>query len=195
MSKRRFPFRFSNALQASGMLLRLNDGKMKYLRLLKLLYLAERDYLEEEADLITGDRIYAMPKGLVLSTVYNLILHRDSQSNRWHRYIKTGEDKYVFLAEDPETPDLYRIEKEIIERIHHKHKEKDDDQLIEYTHHLPEWKKYEKQLTFSGKKSFAISIEDMLEGIGKPDLINSFKGNFIRKEYYDNLFGGQNESR
>ncbi|MDR1964943.1 MAG: SocA family protein [Planctomycetaceae bacterium] len=191
MSIRRFPFRFPNALQATGMLLRLNGGRMKYLRLMKLLYLAERDYLEEEADLITGDRMYALPKGPVLSTVYNLILHRDSQSNRWHRYIKTGEDKYVFLANDPETPDLYRIEKEILERVHNKHKDKDDDQLVEYTHNLPEWKKYEKHLQCFGKKSFSISIEDMLEGIGKPDLLNSVEENFVRKEYYDNTLGGE----
>ena len=55
-----FQFRFDKALQAAGLFLRLNGGRLKSLKLLKLLYLADRESLAVEGDTITGDRVRAM---------------------------------------------------------------------------------------------------------------------------------------
>ena len=64
-----FRFHFERALQASAYLLRLDRKKMSYLRLLKLLYIADREWLAETGESITGDRAYAMKQGPVLSTI------------------------------------------------------------------------------------------------------------------------------
>ena len=183
--------RFQKSLQSAAYFLQLAGGRMKYLRLLKLLYLADRESLSNEEDSITGDRVSALPHGPVLSTVYNLIKHKDSQSELWHKYVKTGEDFYVFLAENPGTGDLYRYEKEIIERVHKEHENKNDFELVDFTHDLPEWKKYERRLNVRGKKSYSISLEDILEGVGKPELIERVRGNLLCEKHYNELFGNE----
>ena len=184
-----FQFRFDKALQAAGLFLRLNGGRLKSLKLLKLLYLADRESLAVEGDTITGDRVRAMPKGPVLSTVYNLIKGSDSQSHRWHRYLKKGEDDFVFMAEDPGTDDLCRFEKEIIERLDEQCKGTQAIDLVNLTHTFPEWKKYEERLKTPGmKKSYPISNEEILEGMNKMDMIERVRESVAAERFHRELF-------
>jgi len=187
-----FQFRFDKTLQAAGMFLRLNGGSMTYLRLLKLLYLADRQCLAVEGDTITGDRARAMPKGPVLRTTYNLIKRLDSQSPRWHRFIKSGEDFSVFVAEDPGTDDLCRFEKEIIEQVYHQYRDVHAFDLIDLTHEFPEWKKYEKRLKDpKQRKSYPISIKEMLDGLKKPEMIERVRQNIAAERFHRELFNNQ----
>jgi uncharacterized phage-associated protein len=188
MASFEFRFRFDKALQAAGLFLRLNGGSMKYLKLLKLLYLADRECLGVEGDTITGDNVRAMPKGPVLTTIYNLILYKDSQSPRWHRYIGKGENYSVFLAENPGTLDLCRFEKEIIERIDQQYKDDNAFDLVELTHTVPEWKKYEERLRAPGsRKGYRISNRDILEGLGKIEMLDRVKENVAAERFHDEL--------
>ena len=188
MSSLAFHFRFDKALQATGLFLQLNGGRMEYLKLLKLLYLADRECLAEEGDTITGDSVRAMRKGPVLFTVYNLIKDRDSQSPRWHRYIKNGGNHSVYIAESPGTLDLYRFEKDIIKRLDVQHKDKDGFDLVDLTHTFPEWKKYEARLNTPGqRKSCWISIEDILEGLEKKYLLEQVQGSVSAERFHRNL--------
>ena len=49
-----FRFDFHKTLQASGVLLSLDANRMAYIRLLKLLYIADREWLAEAGRTITG---------------------------------------------------------------------------------------------------------------------------------------------
>jgi uncharacterized phage-associated protein len=74
-----FLFNIEKAIQAVAALLHFHGSKeMSYLRMLKLLYIADRETLKETGRPITGDRIVAMEHGPVLSSVYDLIkgVHR-----------------------------------------------------------------------------------------------------------------------
>jgi uncharacterized phage-associated protein len=73
-------FHFEKSLQAAGVLLHLEGGRMPYMRLLKLLYIADREMLAETAKPVTGDRAYAMKNGPVLSHVYALIKGESSRA-------------------------------------------------------------------------------------------------------------------
>ena len=84
-----FRFHFERALQASAYLLRLDGKRMGYLRLLKLLYIADREWLAETGESITGDRAYAMKYGPVLSNIYDLIKGNGSRAGEWDDYIHT----------------------------------------------------------------------------------------------------------
>ena len=53
-------FNFKRTLQAVRYLLRLDGKRMPYLRLLKLLHIADRQWLAETCESITGDRACAM---------------------------------------------------------------------------------------------------------------------------------------
>ena len=166
---------------------------MWYVDLLKMLYIADRECLEEEGDTITGDSMSALKRGPVLCTVLNLIKKKDSQWEQWHRFIGTHFDKNterqeVFLKKKSAGDDeLCRFEKDILHRIFEKHNGED---LIAYTHSLPEWKKHEEALSDPIKKnSYPITIEDILEGIGKPELVTVVDRNIAEQKLQSKWFG------
>ena len=67
----KFRFNFAKTLQASAVLLRRDDKRMSRLRLLKLLYFADRELLVAKVRTITGDSVVAMKYGPVLSQTYD----------------------------------------------------------------------------------------------------------------------------
>src|SRR6266550_2674945 len=69
----KFRFNANKAAQAANKLLRWSGGERNYMELVKLLYLADRESLLRLESPITGDRIMALPLGLVLSHVLDLI--------------------------------------------------------------------------------------------------------------------------
>ena len=187
-----FIFQFQKTLQAAAHVLQAAGGQMDYIDLLKLLYIADRECLAEEGDTITGDRVSALKKGPVLRTVLNLIKGVDSQSYLWQQYIESrfnqeSKRTEVFLKKHPGEDKLYAFEKDILRSVSDRHEGKN---LVEYTHTFPEWRKYEIRLNAVGtKKSYPITLEDMLEGIGKPELFKKVKRNIDEKKLHFRLFG------
>jgi uncharacterized phage-associated protein len=158
-------FDLDKTIQVTAHLLKQNENKMNYLRLLKFLYLINRESLQKKATLIVYDRACALPRGPILSTVYNLIKERDTQSRQWQRYIETGQYN-VFLGNDPGDDELSKSEKNIIESVFHQYKGLDNAQLIEFTHTLPEWKRYEpKLMSAKNKNSFHIALKEIVNAI------------------------------
>lgn len=69
-----FRFNIAKGDRASAVLLKTEPAhRMGRLRLLKLLYIADREALTERARPITGDSPVAMDNGPVLSNTYDLI--------------------------------------------------------------------------------------------------------------------------
>ena len=69
-----------------AVLLRHSDPTGKrddYTRILKLLYLAEKECLAQRGRPLLGDEIFAMQHGPVLSAVYDLIQNRHFDSADW----------------------------------------------------------------------------------------------------------------
>jgi uncharacterized phage-associated protein len=69
-----FRFNIEKTIQAIAAFLHFHGSKeMSYLRMLKLLYLADRESLKETGRTITGDRVVAMEHGPVPSCAYHLL--------------------------------------------------------------------------------------------------------------------------
>ena len=191
MPHRHFIFQFQKALQAAACFLRQAGGRMSYIDLLKMLYIADRECLSCEGETITGDGVSALKKGPVLRTVKNLIKKDDSQWERWHHYIGTQFNSItkrldVFIKNDPGEGELYRFEKELIYRVFEEYKDKD---LIAHTHTFPEWQKYKAALDSPAmKNSYPITVEDILEGIGKPELLEVVEKNIADQRFQLKLF-------
>lgn len=66
-------FNERKAAQAAAYLLHRGGGRLPVLKLVKLLYLAERLSLQRYGEPLTGDRLVSMPHGPVLSHTYSLI--------------------------------------------------------------------------------------------------------------------------
>lgn len=56
----KFRFRFERALQAAAYFVKLAGEEEYHLKLLKLLYIADREYLLKYGEMITGDLVVAM---------------------------------------------------------------------------------------------------------------------------------------
>ncbi len=95
-----FRFDFHRTLQASAVLLGLDANRMAYVRLLKLLYIADREWLAEAGRTITGDEAVAMKNGPVLSRVHDLIKGVAPRTDDWNDYIHKV-DYSVELRKDP----------------------------------------------------------------------------------------------
>jgi uncharacterized phage-associated protein len=165
MTRRTPPIRFESneekATAAAAVLLKLAGGKMNYLKLIKLLYLAERESLRRFARPIIGDDYFSMPKGPVLSIVLNLIKAKEdeAQEDLWLRYVHRNNHD-VELIGDPGNAALSDAEIEILGQVFEKHKTVDPFRLVQVLHkELPEWKD-------PGKSRIKIHPEDILRAVG-----------------------------
>jgi len=67
-----FAFDIEKTIAAVAFLAKREDGKLDMFLSIKMLYLADKRALESWGKTITGDKMVSMPKGPVLSTIYNL---------------------------------------------------------------------------------------------------------------------------
>ena len=186
MTHHRFLFDFQKSVETAGLFLRLAGGRLRFIELLKLMYMADRQCLAEEARTITGDAVYALPHGPVLSTVYKFIKGKGYQVSLWQRYIKT-DGRTVFIANDPGTGELCRFEKAIIENVYQENKDRD---VVRISHTFPEWKKYESLLCDPNTpNSYEITIGDVLEGLAKTELMPIVEERIAEIKDYKKLFG------
>ena len=83
--------------QMAGYLLKKHNGIMPYLKLMKLLYLADRQSMLKYGDSMTGDSVVAMRLGPVLSNTYDRICEDSEAPSSWNDWIKDEADKEVSL--------------------------------------------------------------------------------------------------
>ena len=180
-------FNFEKSLQAAGVLLRLEEGRMPYLRMLKLLYIADRELLASTAMSITGDQVFAMKHGPVLSHVYSLIKGTDSRVADWDRHIRT-QGYALKLVNDPGRGKLSRGEVEKLNEVSDRHRSKDHWEISDLTHDFPEWRKHWPENAESG--SYPIPWEDLLVAQHKDlEMIKIVEKEEAARNYMDDLFG------
>jgi len=152
----------SKAIQAAGVLLRETPSRrMTKLRLLKLLYIADRESLKNTGRPITGDRVVAMSYGPVLSELYDCIKGTACHLASWQEFFRS-EDLDVCMEKSPTTDDLCRYEIETLQRVSRERRDKGEWEIVEETHKFDEWKD-------PGGTSRPISFKDILKAVGWKD--------------------------
>ncbi|MCH8153266.1 MAG: SocA family protein [Planctomycetes bacterium] len=153
----------AKAIQAAAVLLRLESGnRMNYMRLLKLLYIADRESLKETARPITGDRVVAMDRGTVLSGVFDLIKGQHIDARHWDEFIETARFD-VQLRGDPGNGKLSRYEIAKLQEISRRYESDDEWAMVDITHQFEEWRRNKPQ----EKSSRPIPLEDILDAVGR----------------------------
>ena len=89
MSTVEFIFDERKAAQAAAHLLRRHGSSMPYIKLIKLLYLADRQSLIETGYTITGDQLVAMSDGPALNRVLFFIEDRGALPRRPLQLVST----------------------------------------------------------------------------------------------------------
>jgi uncharacterized phage-associated protein len=134
-------FREDVVTQAAGVLIRREGGKMNYMKLLKLLYLADRKSLIEATKTISGDMLVAMDNGPLLSTTYDLIKKSDEgeREGYWCSHLHT--DGYIVeISNDIEVEDLSGADERRLNEIYDEFGCMTEFELVEWTHlNLHEW--------------------------------------------------------
>src|SRR5215471_19347986 len=137
----RLRFNEAKATQAASRLLQLRGGRMSYMKLIKLLYLVDREALLRWGRPVTTDRYVSMDKGPVLSRTLDLINEGPEPGTRsvWTEFISTPQNHEVQLLKEAPADELSRAEEALIEEIFAQHGNKTRWQLVDYVHGLPEW--------------------------------------------------------
>jgi uncharacterized phage-associated protein len=176
-------FNLPRTLQAAAELLKSSPGqRMNYMRLLKLLYIAERELLAEHSHPITGDEAVAMERGPVLSQTYGLILGKAVGAEEWAKYVR--KDHYdACLIADPGRGQLSKVVLEKLDEVSQRYQDMDEWDMVEETHKFEEWKK-----NYTGSKSaYPIAWEDVLIAQGKKHLIPEVESDERASSLFDKM--------
>lgn len=141
-------FNPGKATQAAAYLLKLgNADRMNYLKVLKLLYLADRLSIREKGYPVTGDDVYAMDYGPVLTRVYDFIRARPRLgADVWAESFRTDNYDLVLLS-DPKIGDLSRHDIRILNKVFEEHHDVNGFDVSELTHDFPEWQQHYRRDT------------------------------------------------
>jgi uncharacterized phage-associated protein len=178
-----FRFHPEKAVAAAAALLKLHGKPMKYLGLMKMLYISDRIALARMEQPITGDRYVSMKYGPVLSSVLDLINGNPvgDALPLWSKFISPGRNHYVSLLIDPGDEDLCEEEEEIIAQVYKTFGHINPFDVAEWTHGLPEWKDPHGSAT-------PIAIEDILKNVGKSEEeIREIQNEASREAYLDEV--------
>jgi uncharacterized phage-associated protein len=179
----KFNYNPLKTVQAAALFLKLNKQPMEYMKLIKLLYLADRFSLKMMDDTITGDSYVSMDHGPVLSKLYDLISHGPiyDKDNPWFKYISSPQNYCVSLNADPGNDELCEDEEKIIEGVYKTFGQINVWELSKLTHLIPEWKN-------PYGSAISIRIEDILRELGKTeDDIKAVQEDIVKENYFDML--------
>lgn len=135
-----FHYQPGKAIACAAYLLELESGSMEYVRLLKLMYLADRRHLEKHNHPITGDRAVSMKHGPVLSEAYRQIREPDHRQAEWARTIAIEQYRARLVAERANVGRLSRAEIATLREVREEYQYLGTWDLVELLHDtLPEW--------------------------------------------------------
>lgn len=157
-------FNVEKLIQACNYILKKNNFSLNYTKLIKLLYLADKESLKGTLGTITGDTYVSMNNGPVLSRLYDLIKGRYGKSdaqNLWDsRFIRDGHDLIAATDRIPQG-ELSEFEMRVLDDVYDRFEGYDYGKMIEYVHdNCPEWK-------HPRGSSIPIAPREMLESIGR----------------------------
>ncbi|MGH7665300.1 MAG: Panacea domain-containing protein [Gemmatimonadaceae bacterium] len=134
------------------------------MKLLKLLYLADRKALLEHGHPITYDRYVSMDHGPVLSQTYNLMVAEESpeRPTYWRRFISEPEHYEVCLENEAPNGELSPAQGAILDAVFAEFGSLNRWELVALSHQLPEWEDPQGS-------SVPIDIHDVLRAGGLSD--------------------------
>lgn len=149
--------------QIASKFLKRHGGKIKYLKLIKLLYIVDREALRQHGYPLTGDQYFSLPHGPVVSEAQDLITDDPEfvNSDYWKNYIQTkGND--VELVDEPPSDALSPVASQLIEEVDEQFGDYTRWELRDKTHDFAEWED-------PGKGRLPITYKSILEAVGKEE--------------------------
>jgi uncharacterized phage-associated protein len=170
------------ATEAASILLRLSGGEMSRLKLIKLLYFADRKALEEWERPITYDNFASLPKGPVVSSILNLARGKYPHSEYWDQYIEKIGINVKIRGEFPKIKKLSPADVKLLTKIFAKYGKYTGFDLADMSEKLPEWRN-------PGTSSYPIELPDLLKKLHyDTEEIERISSEILEKGALDSLF-------
>lgn len=171
-------FNFEKTLSALDYLFDKAEGKpINYLNLVKWLYIADRNSLNKYGLLITGDYLYAMKCGPVLSRLYDLMMNRYDErfhpaeyQQFWDNHFRRDNDyNLVRIKQVSKDSLLLKKEKAILDEIYAKFKDYSYGKMIDWCHkYVEEWDEVFRSIN-DDRQSSPIEISRVLQKCNKKE--------------------------
>jgi uncharacterized phage-associated protein len=135
-------FNSEKVAQIAAYFLQKEGGTAPYLKLLKLMYLADRESMRQRAFSISGDRAVSMPHGPVLSQTYEL-MNGSARDDSWDAWIAACSRYDLSLAQPHSTRELDELPPSdiaVLDTVHAQFGHLNKWQLVDWTHaNCAEW--------------------------------------------------------
>lgn len=154
----------AKATAVASFFLEQAGGELEDLKLMKLMYLAEREAIRLRNVGITGDKFYSMKNGPILSNTLNRLNPQDGSFHLgvWREHVSVPSQWMVRLDKRfDHTRELSRREVNILTAIWNEFGEWTKWQLVDYVHEFGEWRD-------PGDSRLPIAFQDILAGLGLP---------------------------
>jgi len=152
----------SKVAQIAAYLLRKAGGRMPHLKLMKLMYLADRFCLENYDRLMSKDNFVSMDYGPVLSKTYDLMKGK-TKSDAWSGCISPIDSNEISLAKEVDPLQLGKLSRtdiKVLDEMYRRYGHMNEFDLAKLTHEFPEWRD-------PYGSSVPIPIKAILGAIGK----------------------------
>lgn len=157
----------SKAAQIAAYLLHKASGRMPHIKLMKLMYLADRLCLENYDRPMSKDNFVSMDYGPVLSKTYDLMKGK-TKSDVWSSYLSPIDTNEISLAKEvglPQLGKLSRADIKVLDEVYSRYGHINEFDLSEMTHEFPEWRN-------PCGSSAPIPMSVILQAVGKePEVI------------------------
>ncbi|WP_252272785.1 Panacea domain-containing protein [Pseudomonas subflava] len=179
-------FNEQKVAQMAAFFLSRNGGPLPIIKLMKLLYLADRRALDLYEMPMSGDRMVSMPHGPVLSRTLELMNGAiRSQEGGWDCWV-ADRAGHMLSLKDCEASGLDRLSEadlEILAEVQAQFGQMDQWALRDYTHdRCAEWKD-------PSGSSYPIEYKDVLEALGRaPDEAYAVQEELESHHSMDQLF-------
>jgi len=140
-------FDYQKATQAINYLARKEGGKIDKLKLIKLIYFAERYHLRRHGRPIINDTYFAMKRGPVPSSVKDIVemsgFLADEERDYAQKFICPSPPYSVDSLAEVDTDLFSDSELDALDFAYREFGDAHQHQLVELTHEYPEWKQFE----------------------------------------------------
>lgn len=176
---------FSTIIQALHYLLK-TLGRADKIKLIKLLYLADKYHLIHYERTITNDDYYAMELGPVGTTVKDILSRSSFLSNEEKRYsdeLIDFVDSTTFAPKDVSIKYemLSDSDKEALDFVLDRFGNKTQWELSEYTHKYPEWLQYRDLFSGGHIKRERLSSVELLSVLENDPIAEDLEDNHLEK--------------
>lgn len=154
------------ATHAAAYMLHLGGGSLGILKLMKLMYMAEKLSYHRYGEPLIGDEPYSLKDGPILSAVYDRAKGSVPPNSIWASLIKDRHGNEIALVDLanvlPALGSLSEADTSVMDAIWKKFGHMTGPQLRDYTHKFPEWENpLDKKV-----KRLSIRREKLLMSVG-----------------------------